>query len=118
MTAAWDVYGQLVARYARQLVEPVVPGPPRPDLQALMAAGGLEVVDARTVERSFVLADEADWWAWTLSHGHRIFLDGLSVADREEFREEAVGLMRPHVTEGGYPMVWRTEIVVATRPAW
>lgn len=115
MEAPWDVYGDLVRRFASRLVEAVVPGPPRPHLVSLLTASGLQVHSERTVRRSFTLASTDDWWHWTLSHGHRVFLDGLTSDDREEFRSEASRLMEPHRADDGYEMTWTTQVVVASK---
>jgi ubiquinone/menaquinone biosynthesis C-methylase UbiE len=112
MTAPWNVYNELVPRYARRLVEPVQPGPPRPDLPALFGAAGLVEIAVSTVTRAFVLPTFDDWWTWTLSHGHRIFLEGLRSADREAFKRDAKGRMEPLRTPAGYEMEWTTQIVL------
>lgn len=115
MTAPWNVYNELVATYARRLVEPVQPGPPRPDVSALFEAAGLVEVEEATVARTFVLGTFDDWWAWTLSHGHRIFLDGLREPDREEFKRDAKDRMEPKRARAGYEMEWTTQIVVGRK---
>jgi ubiquinone/menaquinone biosynthesis C-methylase UbiE len=115
MTAAWNVYNELVSKYARRLVEPVQPGPPRPDLVVLFSRAGLIESRSSTVTRSFVLPTFEDWWTWTLSHGHRIFLDGLQPADRDEFRSDAFERMEPLRTAAGYELSWTTQIAVGFR---
>lgn len=112
MTAAWNVYNELVPAFAPRLVKPVQPGPPRPDLPALFDSAGLVQIAESTVTRAFVLNTFDDWWTWTLSHGHRIFLDGLSELDREAFKRDAKDRMEPLRTTAGYEMEWTTQIVV------
>lgn len=101
--------------YARRLVEPVLPGPPRPDLPALFDAAGLVDIAESTVTRAFELNTFDDWWTWTLSHGHRIFLDGLSEPDRDEFKRDAKDRMESLRTASGYEMEWTTQIVVGRK---
>ncbi len=100
----WDFYRELMMEMAERTDEAISPDPftppPRP-LPEICTGAGFTAIEQRTVRASFAIRDPQHYWAWSMSHGFRGYVDSLGPRLAAEFQARMLtGLERVHASGG------------------
>jgi O-methyltransferase/aklanonic acid methyltransferase len=109
--------------WARDIIEAIRPGTPRPSNPVVTAAGlaevlaavGFEQVRTSRVEERFRFPDVEAYIAWNWSTGMRSALDLLNEPELESYRRESAERLKRYAVAGGYEMVQGVELTTATK---
>lgn len=81
----------------------------------LRGAGFVEA-NTRQVEASFVFPDVDAYLAWNWSTGTRRLLETFSDEESKTYRRASADRLEAHAVSGGYELIQRAEVTVATNP--
>ena len=84
-------------------------------VECLQEAGFVDAT-TREVEARFVFPDLDAYVAWNWSTGTRRLLEALSNEEAEAYRRESAMRIEDHAVPGGYELVQRAALTVATKP--
>lgn len=117
--SGWDFYPELMQEMTSRAGNSDRPElftpPPRP-LSTLCAEAGFATIDQHRASTTFTFRDPEHYWAWSMSHGFRGFVDSLGPELGAEFRDRMFAGLRGLHNTGGITVEPNVAFTVAVKP--